>query len=612
MQRSESCDDQEREIKAALKRLGIPLTNPLVLRDEAESGTNVKRDVFVQLMGLVLTGRVRLLVVDDQSRFSRADQASLLINDVVFHGGRFISTGEGIDTHQEGWELKVKVMELHNSTTIRELARRVRRGQMGRVLDGNGSAGDFCFGYRSEYIESNWAELLATRGPQPKKKVVIYEPEAAIVRSIFQWFIDGTSIGKIAGRLNDNKTAKGPRCTTPDWGHQHVRKILGNPKYIGEWHWGKTVTVRNSNGSKRQVPAKQDQMVVTMRPDLRIIDDATWTKVQSMLAKLHEIYGKKPGQKSRAAKVHHTEVYPAGMLNGLIYCGKCGARMTAQLSGKHRYFGCSKHRKGVCNMITRARIDLAEKAVINSIGDVLRNIPEWMNTVIDAMRAAIDRASSQIPESLATERKKLAHVEKGIANLVTVLEIGLDQSLSIVQRMGQLEREAATLRERIDEHERSLNKPIAMPDDDWIRAQLADQISVLQESPDDAPLVLRKMVERITAHEVKIPGKKRGYMELRFRINAFSSLTNLFGDSMGQSMLKPLECVGGLNGQESPEFKVVLGGPTRLDQVAPQIVAFRNEGVAWVEIARILDISPGGAWATWKRWTENERKDDAA
>ncbi len=140
MQSPDSCDDQEREVRNGLARLGVGYGNPLVFKEQAESGTKCERDVFVQVMDLVRAGRVRLLALDDQSRFSRADHAFMLINDVAFHGARFISTGEGIDTNQEGGELRVKVMELHHSTTIRELGRRVRRGQKGRVLDKNGSA----------------------------------------------------------------------------------------------------------------------------------------------------------------------------------------------------------------------------------------------------------------------------------------------------------------------------------------------------------------------------------------------------------------------------------------------------------------------------------------
>ena len=64
------------------------------------------------------------MAVDDQSRLSRADNVFGFIQDLVYHGGRFISTGEGIDTAQNGWELRVKVMELHNSHTIREACAR--------------------------------------------------------------------------------------------------------------------------------------------------------------------------------------------------------------------------------------------------------------------------------------------------------------------------------------------------------------------------------------------------------------------------------------------------------------------------------------------------------
>ena len=102
LQRQDSCDDQEREIRDGLAKLGVGYSNPLVFKDQAESGTKCEREAFVELMELVRAGHVRLLAVDDQSRFSRADHAFMLINDVVFHGGRFISTGEGIDTNQEG------------------------------------------------------------------------------------------------------------------------------------------------------------------------------------------------------------------------------------------------------------------------------------------------------------------------------------------------------------------------------------------------------------------------------------------------------------------------------------------------------------------------------
>ena len=79
-------------------------------------------------------------------------------------------------------------MGLHNSHTIRELGHRVRRGQEGRVRD-DGSAGDFLHGYEAHYTDSNWQEMLAKRGPKPKKNIRIFEDEAQWVRQIFTWFV---------------------------------------------------------------------------------------------------------------------------------------------------------------------------------------------------------------------------------------------------------------------------------------------------------------------------------------------------------------------------------------------------------------------------------------
>ena len=243
MQRNESCEDQEREIRKGLALKGIDAANFEVINDRAASGTKNDRVQFDQLRARIQRGEIGILAVDDQARFSRADNAFSFITDLVYSGGRFISTGEGIDTKQEGWELRVKVMELHNSTTIRELGRRVRRGQLGRVLD-DGSAGDFPFGYESFYIDPNWAEA-SRRGPKPKKGVRIFEPEAHWVRQVFSWFAnEAKSIGWIARRLTSLAVDKGRKATKPGWHHQQVHRMLSNPKSVGEWPWGTTRIMR--------------------------------------------------------------------------------------------------------------------------------------------------------------------------------------------------------------------------------------------------------------------------------------------------------------------------------------------------------------------------------
>ena len=154
LQREESCEDQVREVRQGLARKGIDASAAVVMQDKAESGTKSNRVEFDRLLKMISRGEVAVLAVDDQSRFSRAENASSFITDLVFYGGRFISTGEGIDTAEDGWELRVKIMEVHNGATIRDLGHRVRRGQKGRVLD-DGSAGDHPFGYESFYLDAD-------------------------------------------------------------------------------------------------------------------------------------------------------------------------------------------------------------------------------------------------------------------------------------------------------------------------------------------------------------------------------------------------------------------------------------------------------------------------
>src|SRR4029078_8151396 len=90
--------DQERKVGAALTRLGIDHRLAEVIYDDAERGTKTFRDEFAGLAGRVRAQEPIMLSARDQSRLTRADNAYSYITDIVYAGGRFISTGEGIDT----------------------------------------------------------------------------------------------------------------------------------------------------------------------------------------------------------------------------------------------------------------------------------------------------------------------------------------------------------------------------------------------------------------------------------------------------------------------------------------------------------------------------------
>ena len=196
------------------------------------------------------------------------------------------SLRSGTDIAGKGWQMLVGFSEIHHSRSNEDTAERVRGGQEGRVLDGDGSAGDFPYGYRSEYVDPQAALGYHGRGPKPRKRVVIDEASTAVVRRIFERFAGGESISSITRWLTSEQHEI-PRIGKGDWHHEHVRRILTNPKYIGTWPFGKTTTVRDGSGKKKQVAARKDQKVtVVPRPQLRIIDQPTWDAAQAKLAEL--------------------------------------------------------------------------------------------------------------------------------------------------------------------------------------------------------------------------------------------------------------------------------------------------------------------------------------
>jgi site-specific DNA recombinase len=602
MQRTVSCDDQERSVRRDLPAFGVCPQNAFIIRDEAESGTKSSRDGFQQLLAMIARGEVGILAVDDQSRLTRADNASAFIQDLVYSGGRFISTSEGIDTHRSGWELNVKAMEMKNSATIRNLSHLVRRGQEGRVLD-DGSAGDFPFGYESFYIDAHWEGQRERRGPKPKKGLRIHEGEAAWVRQVFAWFLEGRSIGWIAKELTRRGASKDHRASVAGWHHQQVRRMLANEKYIGHWTWGATTTVRNSQGRTKQVATDPAKHVVRERPDLRIIDAATWARAQSRLALLNEKFGYKAGQKRRGPVANPAALYPRSLLGGLLVCGNCGTNLWFNRSGPRRYYGCPASRKGLCDVTNQVPADLAEQALLKHLIDLLRGWPDWLDRVYRRTCAMVQDAAARLPEQYGQDSKQLAEAQKQIHNLVDALADGTLDSAAVKKKLAELEEASRRLQKRLDCFDAVRQGKEALPDQAWLASQLDRWTGGLEGDVAQAAAVLRQALGSVTAHAVLAPGKRRGYMQLRFRIRAWETLRAIMGDQMPAALQEtgnPSEC----EADASAEHVLNLGKQTHMDHWAPQIAVWRAEKVTWEEIVRRTSLDLNRAFIAWKRFTE--------
>jgi hypothetical protein len=420
--------------------------------------------------------------------------------------------------------------------------------------------------------------------------------ESEWVRRVFDWFVDGKSIGWIARELTKLKVPKGRRASAQGWHPQQVHRLLTNGKYIGRWSWGATATRRDSRGKKKQVAVPADQVVCQDRPELRIIDQAIWDKAAARLAKFNEKFGQKPGQKRRGAKPNPADEYPRSPLGGRLTCRTCGARLWQRLSNDRRSYSCQGAMKGSCGMTAQVPADRAERALTEFLLDHLRGWPGWVADVYRRTRAAVQSAAERLPDERDRDERRAAELGKRIDNLVSALADGGVTSSAVVTRLKQLEQEKAEIDHRLATADDEADA-IPLPDAEWVSTQLAEWAERAAASESDS--FLRDALQAVTAEAVVAPGKRRGFIRLYFRVNAWAALAAAMGAALPAAVRPPESA----DEDTSPEFTLDLGGPTAMDRWAPRIAAWRAAGITWVDIVRRTGLDLNRVHLAHKRYT---------
>ncbi len=177
-------------------------------------------------------------------------------------------------------------------------------------------------------------------------------------------------------------------------------------------------------------------------------------------------------------------------------------------------------------------------------------------------------------------------------------------SHAVRDRLAEVESEAETVMSRIDMLRRALSDPVDLPNDTWIAEQMGNIATLLHADERQAAVALRSLLGRVHAHQVLLPGKQRGYVQLRFRINGWEVLREILGNRIPSSALVALlpEDTGSEGASE--EFRIDLGAPSLMDQWAPKIAELRAKGVRWVEICEVSGLDLNRAYIAWKRYVD--------
>lgn len=395
---------------------GLPILD--VFADEAVSGMKDDRPQYRRMMTQLASGGADTVVIYDQSRMFRKMTAWFAFRDEIERlGVKVISVtqpGIGGDLRDPTNFLTEGSMALFNQIWALQSRQKVTEKMRFMAKNGQHTGGKPALGYAVE-----------------DGRLVICEPEAAIVRSIFADYAGGKSYYEIINDLNasDKRTKNGNR-----FGPNSIHDLLKNEKYIGTLIYGK---VEKRPDGSRNSHRESDNVIRIDNAIPAIVDRDTWDKVQARLA---ENKRKSPGRPQSARE------YP---LRGKVFCGECKSAMVVSRSyGSYYYYGCNaRKRKGDCDNMP-IRVDDLEQQVAAAVRQIMGN-PGNVEALLRILRNERDQLHAGAAAQLTGLISRRDDISRKLDAAIDAVLSGLN-SPALTKRIQELEAGKAKIEHDMD------------------------------------------------------------------------------------------------------------------------------------------------------------------
>ncbi len=377
---------------------GFP--NPAFFIDDGVSGVTFDRPGWNEMIQLAEAGKVKTVIVKDMSRMGRDYLKVGYYTESFFaeRDIRYIAINDGVDS-DKGDNDFTPFRNLFNDFYARDTSKKIRA-----VMRAKGNAGEhLCtnppYGYQKD--------------PMDKKKWIVDEEAAEIVRRIFDLCIAGKGPMQIAKLLTAQHVltvkahyAQQNRKPLPQkpykWSPKSVAGILERPEYTGCTVNFKTYS--KSHKLKKRLHNAPENQRIFPNTQLAIIDEQVFARVQELRE-----------NKRRPAKQAERQ----GLFSGLLYCADCGSKLHfatgKNMTPQQDCYRCSRYKSntGDCTMHF-IREETLKRFVLQRIFDVTALFFD------DAMafEEAAKKQRFQEAEKEAKKRKReIAQAEKRIAEL---------------------------------------------------------------------------------------------------------------------------------------------------------------------------------------------------
>ena len=352
--------------------------------DEGISGTKIKnRKEFQRMLADAEKGLFDMVVVKDISRFARNTV------DLLQSVRRLKSLGieiQFLTANMTSMGNSEFVLTIFGALAQEESANTSKRIKFGKKMNAEkGRVPNIVFGY--DKTIGDYFNLS------------INENDAMAIRQIFQWYTgEGYGGSKIANMLNERgiKTKRGN-----NWSQNSVCRILTNEIYTGKIINGKEEIADFLTGQRKE--KDESEWLVTIRPELRIIEDEVFDKAQDILKGRHDSF-----------KITHERQSNKYLFSTLIKCKECGwsfRRTVRQYKNTYVRWVCSGHNgKGADSCPNAVTVD--EEELIQALQEYFQEILSKKKKVINYVIKEFQRVYKAKDENIEYEKQLNAELNK--------------------------------------------------------------------------------------------------------------------------------------------------------------------------------------------------------
>lgn len=352
--------------------------------DEGISGTKIKnRKEFQRMLADAEKGLFDMVVVKDISRFAR--NTVDLLQSVRKLKALGIET-QFLTANMTSMGNSEFVLTIFGALAQEESANTSKRIKFGKKMNAEkGRVPNIVYGY--DKTIGDYFNLS------------INEEEAKVICQMYQWYTDeGFGGAKIANMLNDRgiKTKRGN-----NWSQNSVCRILTNEIYTGKIINGKEEIADFLTGQRKE--KDESEWLVTVRPELRIIDDETFDRAQDILKGRHDSF-----------KITHERQSNKYLFSTLIKCKECGwsfRRTVRTYKNTYVRWVCSGHNgKGADSCPNAVTVD--EEELIRVLQEYFQDVLSKKKKVIDRVIREFQRVYKAKDENIEYEKELNAELNK--------------------------------------------------------------------------------------------------------------------------------------------------------------------------------------------------------